>query len=100
VRLAPKFWDATTLASLRRRIGANSTGTDLLFEALSDGSLLRAIHLVDSPDYVLDWDIDPSRTKVVFAVRSATGFATVSLDLTSGEREEVPIQGDMPKWVP
>jgi hypothetical protein len=101
VRTAPKFWDADTVASLRRKVGEASGGVDLLFESIKDGTLQRGVRLLPGgADFIRDWDIDPSRTKIVYAVRSATRYTTIELDLQSGQRKEIMIQGDRPKWVP
>jgi len=100
VRSAPRFYDLDTLVSLRRNIGVNNRGTELVFESISDGSLKRAIQIAGGPDLVLAWDLSPSRTKVVYAVRTAQTFTAIELDLESGDKREIEVAGDSPRWVP
>ncbi|MGE3074556.1 MAG: TolB family protein [Dehalococcoidia bacterium] len=100
VRLAPKFWDKTTIVSLKRGIGSQGGGTELVFESLTDASVLRSIHLTGGADLILDWDLDRSRRTLLYAVLTAGHVSTFELDLESGSRTKLPIDGNSPRWIP
>jgi hypothetical protein len=88
---------------LRRCAGGSATKattTELVFESLTTGSLVRSIFLAGGPDFVTGWDLDPSHSKVVLALRTAARTTTIELDLESGDRKEVPVVGEQPKWLP
>lgn len=100
VRSAPKFWDGETVASLRRRFGDAGGGTELVFESIATGDVIRAFPLTGGADLILEWDLDPTRRKVVYAVRAANGTRTFELDLESGQRREIATAGTNPRWIP
>ena len=100
IRSAPKFWNATTLASLRMRVGASGGGTELVFESLDDGSVIRTVHLTGGADFIPGWDINPARTKIVFADQVAGKTTSYELDLESGQRTMLPIPAESPRWIP
>lgn len=99
-RSAPIFLNDETLLSLRRMIGVDRTGTDLVFESTSDGSRLRMISLAKGTGLVLHWDLDPSGEWVVFSVLEGRTTRTFILNLDSGEREELVVGGARPRWLP
>ena len=100
VRSQPVFLDSSTLLGLRRTLGADTKGTELLFESLTDGSLLRSILLAPGQDVVLNWRLDPTHKKVVYAVRSGSQTTTLVLDLESGRKTPLGVAGDDPRWLP
>lgn len=100
VRSAPRLVDNDTLASLRRTIGPQRSGTDLLFESVSDGRQLRAISLASGSDLVLEWDIAPDSAAIVYTVQSGQALATLTLRLADASREPLPVFGRLPRWLP
>ncbi len=100
IRSAPRFIDAETVATLRRVIGPQRTGTDLLFESVRDGRQVRAISLAAGTDLVLHWDLRPDGRAIVYTVQTARQFTTVVLDLETGQRTPLPAGGDLPRWLP
>lgn len=99
-RTAPRFLDNETIMDMRRTVGENGRGTELLFESLKDGSLLRSVQLAPGGAVVTDWDLDPTHGGVVFSILGGTGPTTVRLDLDSGERTIVTPSGLRPRWLP
>ncbi len=99
-RSAPRFLDDETVVTLRRVIGGQRTGTDLVFESTRDGRQLRAINLEPGTGLVLHWDLDPLGQRVVYSVLSPAGATTWTLDLATGERRELAIAGTAPRWLP
>ncbi|MEJ5221818.1 MAG: hypothetical protein WHT63_07430 [Tepidiforma sp.] len=100
IRSAPRFLDAETVATLRRVIGPQRTGTDLLLESVRDGRQLRAIALAAGTDLVLHWDLAPGGRAIVYTVQTAQQFTTIVLDLETGQRTPLPAGGDVPRWLP
>lgn len=100
VRSAPRFIDAGTVASLRRVIGPQRTGTDLLFESVADGRQLRAIALATGTDLVLEWDLAPRADAIVYTVQSGQELTTVTLRLDDGTRTVLAAAGRLPRWLP
>lgn len=99
-RSAPRFLDDETVLTLRRVIGGQRTGTDLVFESTRDGRQPRAINLEAGTGLILHWDLDPLGRQVVFTVQSAAGVATWTLDLATGERRQLEVAGTTPRWLP
>ena len=100
IRSAPRFLDSETVATLRRVIGPQRTGTDLVFESVRDGRQLRAINLAAGTDLVLHWDLAPGGRSIVYTVQTAQQFTTITLDLESGDRTPLAVGGDLPRWLP
>ena len=100
IRSQPRFLTNGTLLSLWRQLGADASGTELRFESLETGEALRAIWLADSPDFVTSWEIDPTKARVVYAVRSADLETVFAIDLESGDREVVALGADRARWLP
>jgi hypothetical protein len=100
VRSAPRLLDNETVLSLRRVLGPQRTGTDLIFESTKDGRQLRAINLAGGTDLVLHWDLSPGGRKVVYTVRAGPSITTMVLDLESGDRWPLPEGGSSPRWLP
>jgi TolB protein len=96
----PRFLNDEVVMSLRRGIGEGVAGTDLVFHSVDDAQLLRSIHLTAGTDMVLDWDIDPAQTTVVYSVQSGATLTTLLLDLESGSREVVTLAGRKVAWLP
>ncbi len=99
IRSQPRFLDNDTLLTLRRRIG-ESPSTELLFESLGNGSLERAILLTSGSALVQDWDLDATRRHVAWASQFGNLATITTLDLESGERTELAIQGTRADWIP
>ncbi|WP_322795903.1 hypothetical protein [Tepidiforma sp.] len=100
VRAAPRFLDAATVLTLRRAVGGARTATDLVFESARDGRQLRAVNLAAGTGLILHWDLAPRGDSIVFSLQTAQGFTTTVLDLQSGERRDLPLAGDRPRWLP
>jgi len=100
VRSAPRLLDGETLLSLRRVYAEGRAATDLVFESIRDGSLLRAVQLVPGSAVVLHWDLDATGDRVAFSVIVEGAPQVVIVDLVSGEREVLALAGERPKWLP
>ena len=96
----PRFLDDDVVMGLRRNIGEDSSGTDLLFHSVEDANLLRAIELTPGADLVLDWDLAPTRQEVVYTVQAGNSISTIVLDLETGQREPVEPAGRRASWIP
>jgi dipeptidyl aminopeptidase/acylaminoacyl peptidase len=99
-RWAPAFLDNDTLMDLRWTPANPSRGTELLFESVKTGQLLRSVQLTSGSDSVVDWDLDPLRKHVVYTVRLGASLKTIDLDLESGTRTELIASGLDPRWLP
>ena len=99
VRSQPRFLDDGVLMSLWREVGTDPRGTELRFESVETGELLRAILLAPGTDFVTVWGLDPSRERIVYAVRSGALTTVLTLDLESSDREVIGT-GDRPAWMP
>lgn len=100
LRQGPDFLNATTLMSARRIAGEDPRGTELLFESVEDGRLLRSVQLAPPNDAVLSWDLDATRERIVYAVRSGRSVVVLTMDLESGDRSTVSVSGEQPRWMP
>lgn len=99
-RLFPVFLDDDTLLDLRRVVGSASTGTDLLFESVKTGAILRSVEFGHPGEVVTAWALGPLHTHALFSVRSGTALETYEIDLNSGVRTQLPVGGDTPEWLP
>ena len=100
VRSFPLFLDNDTLLDLRRTVGAAQTGTDLLFESVKTGGIIRSVEFGRGAEIVTAWALDPLHTHAVFSVRSGTALQTYEIALSDGTRTLLPVSGDDPQWLP
>jgi hypothetical protein len=60
----------------------------------------RAVLLAAPSDIVLNRQLDPTHTQIVYALRSGSQLVTLMLDLNSGKKTVLPLAGDDPRWLP
>jgi TolB protein len=100
MRSSPRFLDDDTIISLRRQVGDRAPGTELLFESVSTGRIVRSVLLAPGTDVVTSWDLDPAHTAIVYTVAFGATRAVFTLDLESGKRTPLPIGGEQARWLP
>lgn len=99
-RLQPRFLGEDVVMTVRRQPPSSRLGTELVFESVSTGTLLRSLLLAPQGDTVMSWDLHPLATQIVYAVQSGGSVVVLVLDLESGAREVVAVPGRLPRWLP
>ena len=98
IRGNPVFLDAATVLSVRRLVGDPQAPSDLYFESVVDGRLVRTLRLSDH-EYVYDLSLDPARRQALYTAGD-TETSVYRLDLTTGERQLVAAAAQRPRWLP